>query len=105
MEFIETNVFTDRVTKLLDDDEYRQLQAELIARPKQGDVISGACGLRKLRWGAGGRGKRGGIRVVYYHHESLGRIYLMYVYDKTKQGDLTRQHLRMLSNHVKDGVL
>ena len=104
MEFIETHVFTERITKLLDDENYQQLQAELASRPKTGDVIPGAGGLRKLRWGTGSRGKRGGIRIIYYC-ESEGRIYLLFAYDKVQQGDLTRQQLKTLSDYVRSGVL
>ncbi|MDP3768351.1 MAG: hypothetical protein Q8S13_10075, partial [Dehalococcoidia bacterium] len=63
MRFVETPVFTAAVTSLLSDEEYRQLQLALLIRPEQGALIRGSGGLRKLRWGARGRGKRGGVRV------------------------------------------
>jgi len=66
MVIIETSVFTRRITELLSDDEYRELQATLVERPKAGPVIPGSGGIRKLRWSASGRGKRGGARVIYY---------------------------------------
>jgi len=56
---------TSQVIGLLADDEYRALQAPLILRPEQGAVIRGSGGLRKVRWGARGAGKRGGIRLIY----------------------------------------
>jgi hypothetical protein len=65
MRFVETPVFTTAVTSLLSDEEYRQLQIALLIRPAQGALIRGSGGLRKLRWGARGRGKRGGVRIVY----------------------------------------
>ena len=105
MELVETAAFTERIMRLLNEEEYLRLHANLVARPKQGDVIPGTVGLRKLRWGAGARGKRGGIRVIYYCYDSIDRILLMYAYDKATQGDLTKHHLRLLSNYVKDGVL
>ncbi len=104
MEFIETSIFTERITKLLSDREYQALQHELAAAPKQGDVIPGAAGLRKLRWGTAARGKRGGLRVVYYC-ASEETIYLLFVYDKLRQGDLTRQQLKRLGDYVRGGVL
>ena len=104
MEFIETSIFTERIVKLLNDQEYGQLQRELTSFPKKGDVIPGASGLRKLRWGTGGRGKRGGLRIIYYC-ESAGRIYMLFAYDKARQGDLTRQQLKTLSDYVRGGVL
>jgi len=60
--FVETPVFTGLVCKRLDDDEYRALQITLLLRPEQGALIPGSGGLRKIRWGAEGRGKRGGFR-------------------------------------------
>ena len=104
MEFVETSIFTQRITTLLTDDEYDDLQAVLADHPKAGDVIPGAGGLRKLRWRTGGRGKRGGLRVIYYCW-SEDRVYMIFVYDKTEQGDLTPGQLKMLRAYVKEGVL
>ncbi len=59
-------MFTGLVRKSLDDDEYRALQLTLLLRPEQGPLIPGSGGLRKIRWGKEGRGKRGGLRVIYY---------------------------------------
>ena len=68
MRFIETPVFTVAITSLLSDGEYRQLQLALLVRPEQGPVIRGSGGLRKLRWGARGHGKRGGVCIIYHWH-------------------------------------
>ena len=104
MEFVETSVFTQRITKLLTDDEYHNLQAVLAENPKAGDVIPGASGLRKLRWRTSGRGKRGGLRIIYYCW-SEDRLYMLFVYDKTQQGDLTPEQLKVLRAYVKGGAL
>ena len=104
MEFVETSSFTQRITKLLTDDEYYELQAMLADQPKAGDVIPGAGGLRKLRWRAKGRGKRGGLRVIYYCW-SEDRLYMIFVYDKARQGDLTPEQLKGLRAYVEEGVL
>jgi mRNA-degrading endonuclease RelE of RelBE toxin-antitoxin system len=66
MLFIETPTFTRRIQQVLSDDEYRLLQQELTERPEGGKIIPGSGGLRKIRWGLPGSGKRGGIRVIYY---------------------------------------
>ncbi len=66
MIIIETPIFTKQLLSVLSDDEYRQFQQALLERPDAGMVIPGSGGLRKLRWGAEGRGKRGGVRVIYY---------------------------------------
>ena len=101
VEFIETPLFTQCVTALLSDDEYRKLQEELIRNPKAGDVIPGSDGLRKLRWRVAGRGKRGGIRVIYYCW-SEGRLVMYYAYDKTKQEDLTPDQLSNLRRLIRE---
>jgi mRNA-degrading endonuclease RelE of RelBE toxin-antitoxin system len=64
--FIETRLFTRLVREYLDDDEYRELQKVLMDNPETGNIIPGSGGLRKVRWRAPGRGKRGGYRVIYY---------------------------------------
>lgn len=66
MVIIETNVFTKQVQKLLSDEEYKQLQSDLVVRPDMGSIIPQTGGIRKVRWGYGGQGKRGGVRVIYY---------------------------------------
>ena len=104
MEFVETSIFTQRITKLLTDDEYDNLQAVLAENPKAGDVIPGAGGLRKMRWRAAGRGKRGGLRIIYYCW-SEDRLCMIFAYDKAEQGDLTPAQLKTLRTYVKGGVL
>jgi hypothetical protein len=63
--FVETKLFTRLVSEYLSDDDYSKLQQALISDPETGAVIQGSGGVRKLRWGVAGRGKRGGIRVIY----------------------------------------
>jgi hypothetical protein len=64
--FVETRLFTRLVGEYLDDDEYLALQNALTANPEAGTVIPGAGGVRKLRWATRGRGKRGGVRIIYF---------------------------------------
>ena len=84
------------------DDELRALQNHLLENPSAGDVIRGSLGLRKLRWAASGRGKRGGARVIYYHYVSSERIYLIYGYAKSDQEDLTPEQIKLLVQLMKD---
>ncbi len=91
MRFVETPVFTKTVGTLLSDDEYRSLQSVLMLRPDQGALIRGTGGLRKVRWGGHGRGKRGGLRIIYYWDNTTETIYMLHVYAKTDQDDLTPQ--------------
>jgi len=84
--FIEHPTFTKQIEALFSDEEYRRLQTDLAANPESGDVIPGLSGLRKLRWGAKGKGKRGGARIIYLLIPRPGLVYLFYVYTK---GDIT----------------
>ena len=86
--FIETTVFTKQAAELLGDDEYALLQSYLAENPTAGDVIQGTGGLRKLRWAAMGKGKRGGVRVIYFHVLAASQIRLLLVYRKGIKDDL-----------------
>ena len=101
MRFVETPVFTRLITEALDDDQYRTLQLALALRPEQGVVIRGSGGLRKLRWSVPGRGKRGGARIIYYWHQSSQTFYMLFVYTKQQQGDLTPAQAKQLGQLVR----
>ena len=102
MRFIETPVFTSSLRGLLSAEEYRQLQIALLLRPEQGALIRGSGGLRKLRWGAPGRGKRGGLRLIYFWEPNEALFYMLYVYPKNVQDDLTATQLRALRRLVEE---
>ena len=102
MLFVETHVFTDLVCKHLDDDEYRALQITLLLRPEQGSLIQGSGGLRKIRWGTKGGGKRGGFRVIYFWDKPSSRCYMLFLYKKSEQGDLTAAQIRVLARLVRE---
>src|SRR5262245_17407970 len=101
MRFVETPVFTRLITEALDDDQYRTLQLALALRPEQGAVIRGSGGLRKLRWAVSGRGKRGGARIIYFWHQSSQTFYMLFVYTKQQQGDLTPAQAKQLGQLVR----
>lgn len=96
LSFVESPGFVHQVESLLTSHELRSLQAALIANPAQGVLIPGTRGLRKLRWGARGAGKRGGVRVIYYWQSSDGVLYLLDVYDKRRRADLGVKQLLKL---------
>ena len=96
MEIIETKIFTQRICELLTDEQYTELQNHLTENPNSGDVIKGSGGLRKLRWKLQGTGKSGGIRNIYYHYEDKHQIFMIYVYQKSKQTDLTPNQIQLL---------
>ncbi|MGK0706270.1 type II toxin-antitoxin system RelE/ParE family toxin [Yokenella regensburgei] len=100
MIFIETDIFSEDVTALLDDDEYREFQLFLTLNPESGDVIPGTGGLRKTRWSFLDKGKRGGVRIIYYYRRRYEEIRLLLIYRKGMKDDLTQQEksiLRMLN--------
>ena len=96
MEIIETSLFTKQVQAALSDEEYRAFQLYLLGRPAAGDLIPGSGGLRKVRWGLSGRGKRGGVRMIYYWQSKAGQIFLLFLYPKNVRSDLSRKELRTL---------
>jgi hypothetical protein len=102
MLFIETPIFTKLVIDLISDDEYRKLQLALVLRPEAGKLISGSGGLRKIRWKSEGSGKRGGLRVIYFWDAPEDIIYMLLIYNKSKQKDLTPDQVKTLRNIVKD---
>lgn len=93
---VETPVFTKRVLQTLDDEQYRLLQAALVAAPETGWVIPGGGGLRKLRWAGSGRGKRGGTRVIYRWFPERERLLMLFVFLKNERDDLSVQQLKRL---------
>ena len=102
MRFIETPIFTRVLLELLDDEEYRALQMALLQRPDLGPIIPRSGGLRKARWSLAGRGKRGGLRVIYFWDEASETFYLLYLYPKNEQEDLTVRQLRVLARLVRE---
>lgn len=102
MRFVETPIFTTVLQRHLHDERYRQLQIALMLRPEQGPIIRGSGGLRKLRWAPTGRGKRGGLRVIYYWAREEEAFYMLYAYSKSEQGDLTPEQTRRLGRVARE---
>lgn len=101
MIFIETPVFTKRLSTLLDDDSYADFQRELAMRPDIGDIIEGTGGLRKVRVASKGQGKRGGSRVIYYHFVSASHIALLMIYPKNEKDDLSSDERKALKRIIE----
>ena len=91
------------VAEYLSDDEYRELQKALIANPDAGDVIAGSGGLRKWRWRAAGRGKRGGYRVIYFARVAQGVIWMLTMYPKNVTENIPAHVLRQIRKGIEDG--
>lgn len=99
--FIEHPTFTKQIESLFSDEEYRQFQAELAANPESGDVIPKLSGLRKVRWSAKGKGKRGGARIIYLLIPEPGLVYLFYAYTKGDITDMNPEQKKRLASLVE----
>lgn len=101
--FIETTLFTHLVQKYLSDEEYVHLQNFLIANPEAGDLIPGSGGVRKLRWSMRGRGKRGGLRVIYYAKTAQRTIWMLTIYAKNVAENIPAHILRQIKEEIENG--
>ena len=98
---VETRAFTARIGDLFDHEQYRRLQMHLLRHPTAGSLIPGTGGLRKIRWSASGRGKRGGARVIYFPHQPSNRLLMLFAFAKNEQSDLTAKQMSILRNVVE----
>ncbi len=98
--FIETKFFTKLVQEYLTDDEYSALQGALMANPEAGDLVRGAGGVRKVRWSVDGRGKRGGIRVIYYLRTQQGQIWMLTAYAKNVADNIPAHVLKKIKEEL-----
>lgn len=102
MVFIETSIFTRIIYDYLTDDEYSGLQSYLLLHPDAGDVVPGAGGVRKLRWASTGRGKRGGLRLIYYWKRSAGEVWMLTIYAKSERSTIPSHILREIAEEIND---
>ena len=98
--FAETKLFTRLVQEYLSDDEYAQLQQALIANPEAGSIIPGSGGVRKMRWGVAGRGKRGGLRVIYFLRTRHGQIWMLTLYAKNVADNISARVLKQIKDEI-----
>lgn len=101
MEFIESPLFSRLVGSYLKDEEYAAFQWGLALNPEKGDLIPGSGGLRKVRWGIKGRGKRGGVRVIYYYKNNEGQIWLLTIYAKSEDENIPVAILRRIKEELE----
>ena len=101
--FVELPAFTRLRSGYLDDDAYRGLQTDMLAAPDAGDLIVGTGGLRKLRYGdtKRGKGKRSGLRVIYFWWAAQRQFWLFTLYDKDELDDLSPKQRAALKNMLK----
>jgi hypothetical protein len=91
---VETPEFLSATRKLMNDEERTLLVEYLAYNPTSGDLIPGTGGVRKLRWGLEGRGKRGGARVIYFHHSAGMPLFALTAFAKNERADLSQQDLK-----------
>jgi len=101
--FIEAPAFTQMLPDYLDDDAYTALQWALVLHPEIGSVVPGSGGIRKMRWAGSGRGKRGGLRVIYYWRKHAGEIWMLTIYAKAKQKNAPAHILKALKEAIEHG--
>ena len=89
LEFVRLPTFERQAKGLMTEDDVSRVEEVLVQYPAAGTVIAGTGGVRKLRYALGGRGKSGGVRIIYYHRSVKGRLYLVTVYAKNQKEDLT----------------
>lgn len=101
MVFLEAPAFERIRERYLDDDQYQLLQAALMANPEAGALIRGSGGLRKVRWAVDGKGKSGGLRVIYYWVTRDSHILFLTLYHKSEMADLAQKDIKALAALVK----
>ncbi len=99
-EFIETPYFTKAISHFLDDDEYAKLQDYLNEQPEAGIIVPGSGGVRKLRCGSEGRGKRGGLRVIYYLRSARGELWMLTIYGKNVRENIPAHLLKQMKENI-----
>jgi hypothetical protein len=97
----ETSEYLRRAAKLLSDDERRDVLAYLAEHPRAGALMEGTGGVRKLRWSRGGRGKSGGVRVIYYFHSEAIPLYLLTLFAKNERSNLSKAERNELTELVR----
>jgi mRNA-degrading endonuclease RelE of RelBE toxin-antitoxin system len=102
MEFIEASVFTKLVYDYLSEDEYLGLQVFLLQYPESGRLVPGSGGVRKVRWAMSGRGKSGGVRVIYYFKKRDDEIWLLTIYSKSEAATIPSHILRQIAKEIEN---
>ena len=93
----ETQAFARSAAKIWSEDELTALVDHVAHNPESGDVIPGTGGVRKMRWGRSGSGKRGGARVIYFYYRPDCPLYLLLAYGKAQATDLTQDEKKAVA--------
>lgn len=100
MIFIESSTFTKLLPNYLPDDDYRGLQSYLLQKPDAGDIVRGSGGVRKVRWAASGRGKSGGVRVIYYWKKANHEVWMLTLYGKSERASIAGHVLKKIAEAI-----
>ncbi len=95
-----TKTYERAIRKLMSEADRHAIEAAIVADPTAAPVIRGTGGIRKLRWAGSGRGKRGGVRTIYFHQSEPETIYLLTAYAKADRDDLSPADKKVLSRLV-----
>jgi mRNA-degrading endonuclease RelE of RelBE toxin-antitoxin system len=98
---VELPEYLRQASRLLDADEQKDIVDYLAGHPKSGDILQGTGGIRKLRWSRGSRGKSGGVRVIYYYHDDRIPLYVLTVFGKGDQANLSKADRNDLARFVQ----
>lgn len=98
--FIETSTFSKLLPNYLSDDDYQSLQNYLLQKPDAGDIVKGSGGVRKVRWACSGKGKSGGVRVMYYFKPSAYEIWMLTLYSKSERATLAPHILKQIAEAI-----
>ena len=102
VEFIEASAFTKHIYEYLSEDEYLGLQNYLFQYPEAGKVVPGSGGVRKVRWAISGKGKSGGVRVIYYFKRQDDEIWLLTIYSKSETANIPSHILRQIAKEIEN---
>ena len=108
MQLFATRTYERAIRKLVSEGVRKEMETAIVIDPGEAPIIRGTGGIRKLRWAGPGRGKRGGIRTIYFYHADLEGIYLLTAYAKADRDDLSPADKKALSRLVaaikKEGI-
>ena len=103
MIFIETSAFTKYLPDYLSDEDYHALQSYLMQKPDAGAIVRGTGGIRKVRWAPVGKGKRGGVRVIYYWKRPDHEIWMLTIFSKSENSTIPSHILKQIAEAIDHG--
>ena len=103
MIFIETSAFTKYLPDHLPDEDYHALQSYLMQKPDAGAIVRGTGGIRKVRWAPVGKGKSGGVGVIYYWKRPDHEIWMLTILSKSEKSTIPSHILKQIAEAIDNG--